>query len=112
MIYLFEVMYNSFFAELLCSTTSEKIPDYIIAKVFYLFFGCWVVEDVIHSNHLGKNGAIAERVAQCSQPGCKIAQHGHNLRVSGGDDIEIGIYVQDDGPNSYQVVQVGTPQTY
>ena len=107
-------MYNSFFllSCYLCSTSSEKIPDYIIAKVFYLFFGCWVVKDVIHSNHLGKNGAIAERVAQCTQPGSDIAQHGHNLRVGGGDDKEICSHVQDDGSNPYQVVQVGAPQTY
>ena len=73
---------------------------------------CWVVEYVAHSNHLGKNGAVAKRVAQCYQPGSDIAQCDHNLRVSGGDDKEICTHVQDDSPNPYQVVQVGASQTY
>ena len=74
--------------------------------------GCRFVEYVVYSNHLGKNGAIAERVAQCSQPGSDIAQNSHNLWVGGGDDEEIGIHVQDDGPTPYQVVQVRAAETY
>jgi len=31
-----------------------------------------IVQDVVHSNHLGKNGAIAEGVAQCIQPGSDL----------------------------------------
>ena len=77
-----------------------------------LILNCGFVKDVIHSNHLGKNGAIAERVAQCSQPGSDIAQCSHNLWVSGGDNEEVCIHVQDDGPAPYQVVQVGAAQTY
>ena len=80
-----------------------------LQSVFLPFLGCGVV---IYSNHLGKNGAIAERVAQCSQPGSEIAQSSHNLWVGRGDDKEICIHVQDDGPTSYQVVQVGASQTY
>ena len=79
---------------------------------YRLLLRCRFVKDVIHSNHLGKNGAIAERVAQRSQPGGDIAQYSHNLLVGGGDDEEICIHVQDDGPNPYQVVQVRAAQTY
>ena len=74
--------------------------------------GCRFVKDVIHSNHLGKNGAIAERVSQCSQPGGDIAQYSHSMWISCGNDKEIGVHVQDDGPTPYQVVQVGAAQTY
>ena len=81
-------------------------------KSYLLLLVCGVVKDVIHPNHLGKNGAIAERVAQCSQPGSDIAQCSHNLWVGGGDDEEICIYVQDDGPTPYQVVQFGAAHTY
>ena len=77
-----------------------------------LILGRRFFKDVVNSNHLGKNGAIAERVAQCSQPGGDVAQNSHNLRIGGGDNEEIGIHVQDDGPTSYQVVQVGAAQTY
>ena len=80
---------------------------------FYLpFLRRGFVKDVIHSNHLGKNGAIAERVAQCSQPGGEITQCHHNLLVGGWDDKEICIHVQDDGPTPYRVVQVAAAQTY
>ena len=74
--------------------------------------GCGFVKYVIHSNHLGKNGAIAERVAQCSQPGSDIAQYSHSMWVGCGDDKEICIHVQDDGPAPNQVVQIGAAQTY
>ena len=60
---------------------------------FYLFFGCDVSKYVIYSNHLGKNGATAERVAQCSQPGGDIAQYSHYLWISSGNDIKIDINV-------------------
>ena len=76
---------------------------------YLLFLGSGVVKDKVDSKHLGKNGSIAERVAQCSQPWSEIAQCSHNLLVSGGDDEEICTHVQDDGPNPYQVVQVGAP---
>ena len=81
-------------------------------KSYHLLLVCGVVKDVIHPNHLGKNGAIAERVAQCSQPGSDIAQHGHSMLIKGGDDKERCIHVQDDGPNSYEVVQVGAAHAY
>ena len=74
---------------------------------FYLpFLRRGFVKDVIHSNHLGKNGAIAERVAQCSQPGSEITQYSHNLRIFGGDDKQKCIHVQDEGPSPYQIVQI------
>ena len=72
----------------------------------------WVVKYEVNSNHLGKNGAIAERVAHCSQPGSDIAQHSQSLFVGGGDDIEINIHIQDYRPNHYQVVQVWAAHTY
>ena len=68
------------------------------------FVGAWVVKDEIHSNHLGKNGAIAERVALCSQPGSEITQYSHNLQIFGGDDKQKCIHVQDEGPSPYQIV--------
>ena len=77
-----------------------------------LFLEGGFVKDEVHSNHLDKNRAIAERIAQCSQPGSEITQCHHNLWISGRDDEEIGIYVQDDGPAPYQIVQVGAAQTY
>ena len=77
-----------------------------------LILNCGFVKYVIHSNHLGKNGAIAERVAQCSQPGSDIAQCSHNLWVSGGDNEEVCIHVQDDGSAPYQVVQVWAAHAY
>ena len=85
---------------------------FYFTSMYLLFMRCGFVKDVIHSNHLCKNGAITERVAQCSQPGGEIAQYSHNLLVGGGDDEEICIHVQDDGSNPYQIVQVGAPQTY
>ena len=59
----------------------------------YLFLGCGVPKYVVYSNHFGKNSAIAERVAQCSQPGGEIAQYSHNLLFGGGDDEKIDIHV-------------------
>ena len=80
---------------------------------FYLpFLRRGFVKDVIHSNHLGKNGAIAERVAQCSQPGSEIAQYSHSMWISGGGGKKVDIHIQDDGPTPYQVVQVRTAHTY
>ena len=79
---------------------------------YHLLLRCGFVEDIVYSNHLGKNGAIAERVAQCSQPGSDIAQCNHSLHVSGRDDKEICSHVQNDSPNPYEVVQVGASQTY
>ena len=73
---------------------------------------CSVVKYEVNSNHLGKNGAIAERVAHCSQPWGDIAQHSQSLLVGGGDDKEIDIHIQDYGPTHYQVVQVWAAQTY
>ena len=81
-----------------------------------LILGRRFFKDVIYSNHLGKNGAIAERVAQCSQPGGEIAQNSHNFLVGGGvggrDDEEIDIHVQDNSSTCHQVVQVGAAHTY
>ena len=79
---------------------------------YHLLLRCGFVKDVVYSNHLGKNGAIAERIAQCSQPGGEIAQCHHSLWVGSRDDKEISIHVQDNGPNTYQVVQIGAAQTY
>ena len=73
---------------------------------------CRIIKDVVYSNHLDQNSAIAKRVAQCCQPGSDIAQSSHYLQVGGRDDEEIGIHVQDDGPNPYQVVQFRASQTY
>ena len=39
-----------------------------------------------------------------------IAQNGHSKRVSGRDDEEVDIDIQNDGPAPYQVVQVGAAQ--
>ena len=72
-------------------------PMYLLSQ------GCGIVKDVIHSNHLGKNGAIAEGVAECNQPGGDIAHHSNNLWVGGGDNKEIDTCVQDDGPTTYQI---------
>ena len=99
---------------------AKQIEQYIyvftlreIVKVTHLLFlECRFVKDEVDSNHLDKNRAIAKRVAQCCQPGSEITQCHHNLRVSGGDDKEICIHVQDDGPTPYQVVQIGAAQTY
>ena len=77
-----------------------------------LFLEGRFVKDGVDSNHLDKNRAIAERIPQCSQPGGEITQRHYNLLVGGGDDEEICIYVQDDGPTRYQVVQVRAAQTY
>ena len=77
-----------------------------------LLLGCGFVKDEVDSNHLGKNGAIAERVAQCSQPGDEIAQCSHNFWVGSGDDKQKCIHVQDEGPNPYQVVQIVAAQKY
>ena len=85
---------------------------YKFLKSYLPFLRCGFVKDVIHSNHLGKNGTIAERIAQCSQPGSEIAQYSHSLRISGGDDKEICIHVQDDGTTPYQIVQIGAAHTY
>ena len=84
----------------------------IVEVAHLLFSECRFVKDEVDSNHLDKNCAIAERVAQCRQPGSEITQCHHNLLVGGGDDKEIGIHVQDDGPTPYQVVQIGAAQTY
>ena len=40
-----------------------------------------------------------------------IAQCSHNLWVSGRDDEEIDVHVQDDCSTPYQVVQVGATKT-
>ena len=40
-----------------------------------------------------------------------IAQCSHNLWVSGRDDEEIDVHVQDDCSKPYQVVQVGAAKT-
>ena len=81
-------------------------PMYLLSQ------GCGIVKDVIHSNHLGKNGAIAEGVAECNQPGGDIAHHSNNLLVGGGDNKEIDTCVQDDGATTYQIVQFWAAQTY
>ena len=70
-------------------------PMYLLSQ------GCGIVKDVIHSNHLGKNGAIAEGVAECNQPGGDIAHHSNNLWVGGNKEIDT--CVQDDGPTTYQI---------
>ena len=77
-----------------------------------LFLDSRFVKDEVNSNHLDKNSAVAERIAQCSQPRGEITQCHHNLWISGGDDEEISIHVQDNGPTPYQVVQIGAAQTY
>ena len=38
----------------------------------YTFLQCGSVKDQVNSSHLGENGAIAEGVAQCSQPRCDL----------------------------------------
>ena len=40
-----------------------------------------------------------------------IAEHGSCQLVVSGDNIEADINIQDNGSNSYQVVQVGTGET-
>ena len=40
-----------------------------------------------------------------------IAQNDDSTWVSSRDDEEVDIYIQNDGPTPYQVVQVGTAQT-
>ena len=79
---------------------------------YLLLLMSWVVKYEINSNHLGKNGAIAERVAHCSQPGGDIAQHSQSFLVGGGDDKKINIHIQDNGTTPYQVVQVRAAHTY
>lgn len=39
-----------------------------------------------------------------------VAQNDHNLWVSGGNEQEVDMYVQDDGSPYYQVVQFGAAQ--
>ena len=46
---------------------------YPVQGTYVFLLICRVVEDVVHSGHLGKNGAIAERVPQCSHPGSYLA---------------------------------------
>ena len=109
-----EVMYNRFvfvfwLSGYLCLLFLRRCQITLQSVFLPSFFGVWGCQKC---NILGKNGAIAERVAQCSQPGSEIAQSSHNLWVGRGDDKEICIHVQDDGPTSYQVVQVGASQTY
>ena len=40
-----------------------------------------------------------------------IAQNDHLMCVSSRDNEEVDIYIQNDGPNPDQVVQVGAAQT-
>ena len=49
----------------MCYLVRHSAPSFCYTYVFLL---CRFVQDMVHSNHLGKNGAIAERVAQCIQP--------------------------------------------
>jgi len=94
----------------------------LLTILTYLLSACGFVKDIVHSNHLGKNGAIAEGVVQCSQPGCAlckyvwvhtnveamlwiiyvmaniqssyIAQNDHLMCVSSGDNEEVDIYTE------------------
>ena len=47
---------------------STEIGCYSTKFSAYVFLQCDFVEDEVYSSHLGKYGAIAEGVAQCSQP--------------------------------------------
>jgi len=38
-------------------------------------------------------------------------QNGHSISVSGWNNEEADIYIQNDGPSPYYVVQVGATQT-
>jgi len=40
-----------------------------------------------------------------------IVQNGHSISVSGWNNEEADIYIQNDGPSPYYVVQVGATQT-
>ena len=40
------------------------------------------MQDVVHSNHLGKNGAVAEGVAQCVQPGSDLTVERNELECA------------------------------
>ena len=44
-------------------------PTYIVKH-----FKLGVVEDEVHSGHFGKNGAIAQGVSHCSQPGTDLGK--------------------------------------
>jgi len=50
-----------------CHSARSSVPIYT-----YEFLQCGSVKDEVNSSHLGKNGTIAEGVAQCSQPRCDL----------------------------------------
>jgi len=44
-------------------------------------------------------------------PNSYIAQNDHSIWISSGDNEEVHVYVQNDRPTPYQVVQVWAAQT-
>ena len=51
-------------------TPLSPCPDHY---TYISLLQCGFVKDIVHSDHLGKNSAIAEGVSQCSQPGSDLA---------------------------------------
>lgn len=73
----------------------------------YLLLRWRVGIDIIHSEHLDKDGSIAERIANGCKPWMQVAQNWHNCFISGRDDYQDHIQVENDGSYTYDVVQVG-----
>ena len=78
---------------------------------YFLLLGGWVVEDVIDPPHLDPHSAIAERIANGRQPGGQGTEGSYCLWICGRHHREIDVYVENDGPNSDEVVQLRATET-
>ena len=77
---------------------------------YSVWFWFWISEDVVYSYHLPYDGPIAQWVANGRQPAYSSADSSSSPYVCSRDSDYVGVYVQDDGPRTNQVVQVGAAQ--
>ena len=73
---------------------------------YYLFVSRRVIEDVVNPCHLDKDSAVAERIAYGRQPWSQLAQASCHALAGPGNHKEDGVYVEDHGTNTDQVVEL------
>ena len=77
---------------------------YIFSTYFLVW--CWVIEDVVDTGHLSKYRPITQRVADCCQPRCEVAQDTSEDLVVGWEHEEDSVQVKENCPYSNEVVEL------
>ena len=72
----------------------------------YSSFHRWVVEDVVDTYHLCKDGAVTQGVTNGCQPWVQVTEDTDNYGVSGGYNCEYDVDVKNDGSYCDDVIEL------